>query len=266
VSFGRVTALYIYPLKGAKGIAVPSARTTPRGFEGDRRFMLVGSDGRFLSQRSHPALALVETALAEGALRVRYEGAELVVPIPSRGRSHSVRIWKDTVEAVVVDGPARKFFTDALGSACELVYMPDEVERPVDPRYATAATDIVSFADGYPYLVATTASLADLEARAGIPLAMNRFRPSLVVANDEPFAEDEWASIALPSATFALVKPCARCTVVTIEQETATLGPEPLRTLAKFRRVGSNVMFGQNAIATVHGEVHVGDLVTPTLS
>jgi uncharacterized protein YcbX len=141
--------------------------------------------------------------------------------------------------------------------------MPDDVVRPIDPRFATGG-DRVSFTDGFPLLLITQASLDGLNARLERPLPMNRFRPNLVISGATPHAEDGWQRVRIGEIEFAVVKPCARCVTTTIDQNTATAGREPLRTLATYRKVGSNVMFGQNVIHLGQGRISVGDAVHVT--
>jgi len=139
--------------------------------------------------------------------------------------------------------------------------MPESTERKADPRYAQH-NENVSFADGFPYLVISQASLDDLNSRLAEPIEMRRFRPNFVISGTEAFAEDQWKHIAIGDSRFEVVKPCARCVLTTIDPETAEKGPEPLKTLATYRRNGNKILFGQNVTAQHFGELKVGDPVT----
>ncbi len=269
-----VSALFVYPIKSARGIEVSSALALARGFEHDRRFMLVDDGGAFISQRNEPRLALLETridgdvlvvtdttapaASAHRALRVP------LVPSAISAPRRRVRIWNDDCEAVDMGPDARAFFRPFLGHPCSLVYMPDDSRRIVDQEYATSADEIVGFADGYPFLVAGEASLAELNARLTLPLPMNRFRPNIVVRGSGAFEEDDWRTVTIGATPFSVVKPCARCVMVTIDQATAEGAKEPLATLAKYRARKGGVMFGQNAVAHREGRLALGDRLRVT--
>jgi uncharacterized protein YcbX len=166
-------------------------------------------------------------------------------------------VWDDTCEALWLGpGPAR-WLTQVLGSPCELVYMPESTVRPANPAYAPAGVR-VSFADAFPFLVISEASLADLNSRMDRPLPMNRFRPNLVIGGGEPYLEDAIGAFNIEGITLRMVKPCDRCVVTTTDQETTERGVEPLRTLATYRKVGGLVMFGQNAVHAGTGSLTVG--------
>jgi uncharacterized protein YcbX len=153
-----------------------------------------------------------------------------------------------------------QWLTTFLGAPCRLVRMADDFVRATNPTYSVGLEGQLGFADGYPFLLTTEASLADLNSRMAVPLPMNRFRPNIVVTGSPPFAEDGWQRIRIGGITFAVVKPCARCVITTVDQATAATAREPLRTLATFRQVqGKGVMFGQNLIHTAMGTIRVGD-------
>lgn len=257
-----VSRLFVYPIKSLGGIEVSAMEAGARGFQHDRRWMLVDEDGVFLSQRELPRMALV---------RVRIEGERLVAEAPGApdlelalrqesGDPVRVSVWGDEVEAVSCDGEADRWFAEFLGTACRLVYMPDEVERTVDPEYGRAG-DRVGFADGFPFLLLSEASLDDLNGRLEEPLPMNRFRPSIVVAGCGPYAEDGWRGVRVGDVSLRVVKPCARCAITTVDQASGARGKEPLRTLSTYRKVGGDVHFGQNAIPDGGGTLRVGDRV-----
>lgn len=282
----RVAALWVYPVKSLGGVAVPAARVGALGLDGDRRWMLVDADGRFLSQREHPRMAAGRVALGTegggapaGALTLSAPGVSpLTLTPPGAGAPRArVTVWGDVVDAALAPPDAHAWASAWLGAPVRLVYLPDDARRPVDPRYAGPG-DRTAFTDGYPVLVASRASLDDLNrrltGRGELPVGIERFRPSVLV-EAEPgetlgaYAEDGWGALALgggPGAVeLALVKPCGRCVVTTIAQgEEADVGageargPEPLRTLAGYRRHGSKVLFAQNAVVRREGVVRVG--------
>jgi uncharacterized protein YcbX len=252
--------LRLYPIKSCGGIAVDEWEVDERGLRHDRRWMLVDETGSFMSQRKLPRMALIKVRLESDGLVVDAPGmSSLQVPFgPPDGKPMLARVWNDLVEAQTVDDDS--WFSEFLGVSCKLVYLPDESVRQVDPAYAEPG-DRVSLADGFPFLLISEASLADLNARLEQPLPMDRFRPNVVVGGCEPFAEDGWRGVRIGQLTFRVVKPCARCTITTVDHESATKGKEPLRTLARFRRAGNKVLFGQNLIHDETGTLRIGDPV-----
>ena len=188
--------------------------------------------------------------------------APLRVPLQSPGEaSETVSVWGIACQAVPVGPEADEWFQDFLGVSCRLVFMPEETRRPVNPKYS-AGEGIVSFADGYPLLLLGEASLDDLNSRLEAPVPMNRFRPNLVVTSSPAYAEDGWAKVRIGGATFHGVKPCDRCGLITVDQALGkATGPEPLRTLATYRRKDQKVLFGQLLIPDGAGVVRVGDAV-----
>jgi uncharacterized protein YcbX len=189
--------------------------------------------------------------------RTPHDGASAQTP---EGPRRSIRIWDDVVHATDLGDEAARWISSFLGADCRVVFMPDDVVRPVDPRYAQPG-DRVGFADAYPFLLISQGALGELNRRLKSPLPMNRFRPNLVVDGVPPHAEDGWARIAIGGVMFEVVKPCARCVVTTTDQETGERGHEPLRTLATYRRTNGKVHFGQNLIHQGGGELRVGDAV-----
>lgn len=262
----RLASLHVYPLKGARGISLERADALTGGLRHDRRFLLLDADGKFITQRSHPRLALVTTALsADGSsLAIGMPGGSATeVPLgagAAGGPRRVVRIWDDDVEAVDVHGPVVEQLSEHLGARCSLVRMPEDVVRPVEAPYGTPG-DRVGFADAYPYLLATTASLAELNARLKGPVPMNRFRPNLVIEGGAAYDEERHARVRIGALTFRMPKRCARCQVTTVDQATGAVGKEPLRTLASYRTEDNKVYFAQNLVPTGEGHLTVGDKV-----
>lgn len=263
-----LTALHVYPVKGLKGIDLEEARCTDRGLEHDRRWMLVDADGEFMTQREHPRMATVWTDIADGVLSLSAPDVGSVeVPLEAPAApTMRVQVWSSVCDAVPVSSRADAWLSDYLGLACRLVYMPEGSKRYSNPRYAGDGRR-VGFADGYAYLIAGEASLADLNARLlakGHPaLPMNRFRPNLVVSGSAPYAEDAWKEIRIADAVLGAAKPCGRCQVTTTDQASGEVkGPEPLATLATYRDSREfGAMFGMNLVTLKTGTVRVGDAV-----
>lgn len=261
----QISQLIIYPVKSMGGIAVDRARVTDRGFFCDRRWMLVGPDHVFMTQREWPSMALFRLELLPDALKV----ASLLCPdmlvIPFRSSLEAfadVRVWEDVCRAQFVSAEVDAWFTSALGTPCRLVHMPDETLRVVDPKYVPEG-GITSFADAFPFLLIGQASLEDLNSRLAQPLPMDRFRPNIVVTGGTPFQEDSLGSFTIRNIRFRVVKPCARCVITTIDQRTAESGKEPLQTLARYRAQDKKILFGQNLAHEGLGELAVGDELLP---
>lgn len=258
---GHVHSLFVYPLKGARGISVPSFVLTPLGPEHDRRWMVVDAEGQFVSQRTHPAMVLLEAMPIPTGLRLYAAGCgEMVVPFPDASApGEDLMVWDHP--SFVQEAPeARAFLKQFFGrDGLRLMYQPSHPARRVDLRYATHPDDKVSLADGYPVLIANVASCEDVAQRVGMPIEMERFRPNIVVEGPAPWDEDAWRAVTIGgSVRLAVVKPCARCTVVTVDPATGVMGKEPLRTMATFRKQGHKVLFGMNAIPQTLGTVQVG--------
>lgn len=260
----RVSELNIYPIKSTRRIALDASEVVAAGLPWDRRWMLVDGDGRFITARQNPRLALVETSFEGDHLRVSAAGFEtLSLALAAAGGERiNVTVWRDSLSAPRVSAQADAWFSRYLGFDCALVRMNDDMVRPVNPDYGRAG-DRVSFADGFPLLVIGEASLADLNTRLARPVSMRRFRPNLVVAGGEAYAEDRWRRIRVGEVEFEGVKPCSRCVFTTIDPDTGEKDPElePLRTLGTYRRRDNAVFFGRNLIPRRTGTLRVGDPV-----
>jgi uncharacterized protein YcbX len=257
-----VQNLYLYPIKSLGGISVPEAFVEERGFRYDRRWMLVDKKGDFVTQRQHPQLALLQVSLSKTQLEVVSKGDPSQRIAFDLGlvsdQELQVSIWGDQVLARVVSAEVSRWFSDFLQMELDLVVMPESSQRKMDPRYAVQG-ESVSFADGMPYVIIGQASLDELNGRLADPVGMDRFRPNLVFSGGEAYAEDQFKQLQIGEVEFQVVKPCARCVMITVDQEKGTKGKEPLATLATYRSQGSKVYFGQNAVALTQGIVRVGD-------
>lgn len=264
-----VASLHLYPVKSLGGYAVDTFLLTDRGAACDRRWMLVDDTDTFLSQRSLPAMACLHCSHTATGFRVTdiRDGSYLELPwILEHGNARQATVWDDGVQVLEAPKPWSRWFEDRLGQPLELVYMPDECERPTDPRYASAIT---SLSDGFPYLIVSQASLDALNARLSVDqrVPMDRFRPNIVIGGGGPHQEDHWRRIHIGHVEFELVKPCGRCIITTTDQRTGARAKEPLATLATYRRRANDpnkIDFGVNAIADPQGRIAVGDTVRVT--
>jgi uncharacterized protein YcbX len=259
-----VSELFIYPVKSLGGISVGSALLTDRGFEHDRRWMLVDGNNRFMTQREWHSMALLQVEIKENGLHIyhKQQPAEGIhIPfLPSIDEKAQVQVWDDVCEARYVCPRADAWLSNMLRTSCRLVYMPDNSRRLVDGRYAINE-EITSLSDGYPVLMIGQASLDDLNGRMALPLPMNRFRPNIVFSGGHPYEEDTMAHYTMNGIDFYAVKPCARCVMTTIGQDDAVAAKEPLKTLAGYRNRDNKIYFGQNILYAGNGVVRVGDTI-----
>ncbi|MDQ0603889.1 uncharacterized protein YcbX [Streptomyces canus] len=268
----RLQSIHVHPVKAFRGLAPGKADVEPWGLAGDRRWALIDDGGKVVSQRREPRVALAAAELLPGGgVRLSAPGMEpLEVPVPRPVGTVPVTIFRDKVEAVPAeDAAAHAWCSDYLGADVRLVHMDDPAtRRPVDPEYALDG-ETVSFADGFPLLLTTTASLDALNSLIAQgdhadegPLPMDRFRPNVVVSGTDAWAEDDWSRLAIGEVVFRVAKTCGRCVVTTTDQSTAARGREPLHTLGRHRRLGGKLVFGQNLVARSRGTIRVGDPVT----
>ncbi|MEV4709774.1 MOSC N-terminal beta barrel domain-containing protein [Micromonospora sp. NPDC049374] len=267
----RLSGITTYPVKGCRGLVHGAAAVRPWGLNDDRRWMLVDAEGVGVTQREATSLVRVHARPGPDGLLLRADGhPDLVVPEPTDVTPVPVRTfrWRVlTVDALPAGPAADAWFGALLDRPVRLVRLarPARHIPPGDRKYDPG--DQVSFADAYPVLLASTASLAALgdwlAAGGAQPVPMTRFRPNLVVDGAHAWAEDEWAGrgLRIGAVRFRAAEPSARCLVITTDQETGVRGREPLRTLARHRNIDRKVLFGLNLVPLEAGEVKLGDPV-----
>jgi uncharacterized protein len=272
-----IRALFVYPVKSCGGIALDQAQLVAEGLKWDRYWMAIDETGRFVSQRDHAAMALIVPAFVEGGVRLSKEGmaSSLLLPfeLPAAARRVSATVWKDTLEALDEGDEAAQWFSEAVGVPLRLVRFAPDVTRLANKKWTHGEDVPTHFRDGYPVLVTSEASLADLNARlaakGAMPVPMTRFRPNIVVDGETAFEEDFIDTLSIDGTDIVLrfAKPCDRCPITTIDQQTgerdAQWPAEPLDTLATFRsdpRVNGGLTFGMNAtvVSGVGKQVAVG--------
>lgn len=263
-----LSAIWIYPLKSARGISVSEAELTDRGLAYDRRWMLVSPEGNFLTQRELPQMAKLQVELQSEGLLCHFQGNSCRVPFLNVAPTEKmIRVWRYQGEAWCYPPAINDWFSNQLQVPCELVFMPDSQQRETNPLFAPGKQ--VSFADGYPYLLAHQASLDDLNTHLQIqgsaPVTLERFRPNLILASEaSAYAEDDWQTLSLegansPGFQWDIVKACERCVIVNTDPHTGVRRSEILKTLAKTHLRHQKVIFGQNACARQsQGTLHVG--------
>jgi len=267
----RVSDLFIYPLKSARGIAIPSAAIDAFGLTGDRRAMLVDPSGHFITQRELQALAQIDIQPGPSNLRLKMEGKpDIIVPPPHPDNRMDVIVWKSAVSASVADEETNKALSDWLKRDVKMVFFDGLAKRAANPEWAGDDTP-VTFSDGYQILVTTTGSLkalnANLAAHGEGAVGMERFRPNIVIDCDETWPEDRWATIEIGGIRLDLVKPCARCIMTTQDQKTGSRdGPNPMPAMGRVRmsadRRVPGPLFGWNVVPRGEGSVKIGDAVT----
>jgi uncharacterized protein YcbX len=266
-----IASLHVYPVKSCRGIERSTAVVTDAGFEHDREWMVVAPDGRFLTQREEPRLALVETQVDDARLRLSAAGhGFLDVPLALRGEPREVVVWRHRCMAHDQGETPARWLTEMLGRPLRLVRFDPAHRRLSDRAYTGPADGYSRFADAYAFLVLSLGSLADLNGRLPAALPMNRFRPNIVLTGLEAYGEDAIHELRADGLTLRLVKPCGRCTITTTDQATAVRDPaEPLETLKSYRwdeRL-RGVTFGQNAIVIAGAGIplRAGQELTATL-
>lgn len=253
-----LSELWRYPVKSMRGARHARLSVTARGFDGDRNWMLVDAKGRFLTQRQNPRMSLLLAELDAGDLRIVIpEVGSLAVELNLSAPQVRVEVWGDRCLAQPAMPQLNQALSDFLQQACCLVNLPEQQQRIVDQTYAKPQ-DQVGFADGFPFLLISQASLDDLNARLAAPVPMLRFRPNLVVSGCAPFAEDSWQRIRIGEIEFRVAKPCSRCIIPTIDPNTAERAKEPMQTLLGYRKRDNKVYFGQNLLHDGLGELREG--------
>lgn len=263
-----VGGLARYPVKSCRGERLSAAVVEPWGFAGDRRWMVVDADGVVITAREVHTMLLIRPDISGDRLQLEAPGAPpLTVDVPDGSELVAVEVWESRLKAAAADPGADAWISSVLGRPARLVYLDDPTRRATNPA-RTLPTDRVSFADGYPLLLTTEASLAALNdyiaagprASEG-PLPMTRFRPSVVVRGGEAWAEDDWRVIRIGQVQFRAVKGCDRCVMTTLDPQTAAKGMEPIASLARHRRWDGKTWFGVNLVpdTPAGATIRVGD-------
>jgi len=262
-----LASIHIYPLKSGAPLALDQGVVETRGLAGDRRWMLVDANGKFVTGRQQPRLTLIRAQPIESGLRLSApDMPDIDLAAPSTGTRIESAVWGAPVNPLLADDAAHDWISAYMRAPHRLVHMDADCVRAMkakyDGRYGND-DDEVSFADGFPLLLISQAALDQLNTKLAAPVPMLRFRPNLVVAGTAPHAEDQWKRIRVGAIEFEVLKPCVRCVFTTVEFERGVFDPsgEPLRTLLKYRRSADGVTFGQNLIPRGHGIVRRGDAV-----
>ncbi|MBK7631864.1 MAG: MOSC domain-containing protein [Ignavibacteriales bacterium] len=258
-----LSQIFVYPVKSLGGISLKSSEVGERGLKYDRRFLLVDENAEFITQRDYPQMAFLKLSFSDNGFNVlnSQNNSKIFIPFGSTSNETiKVKIWDDICNAFVVNKDLDIWFSSAINKKCSLVYMPDAEQRIVEKKYINEA-HIVSFADAYPFLIIGQASLDDLNSRLQTPIPMNRFRTNFVFTGGDPYEEDDWKDFKIGNTEFKAVKPCARCVITTIDQQTAIRNDEPLKTLSTYRKTNNKIMFGMNLICHKTGKISLNEKI-----
>ena len=264
----RVAGLACYPVKGCRGVQLDSARVVATGLEWDRQWMIVDDDDRFITQRTHPRLAVIRPAIMPGALQLDAPGQPtLRVPLDGPRGFRRVVVWNDSCESGDEGDAAARWLEAVVGESVRLVRATPGM-RHANRMWTGELMSPVTFSDGFPILVTNAASLEWVNARLPGPVPMDRFRPNIVVDGLEAFAEDRIAELTIGPVTLRFVKPCMRCSVPSIDQLTGEQAVDPVAVLrpTRFDRALKGITFGENAVIVegVNATIAVGSDVQVT--
>lgn len=254
----QLSDIFIYPIKSLGAISLDNAKTTEKGLQYDRRWMLIDADNNFMTIRRNVEFLFFKLSMTESGFQISYKGDSLDIPFYYDSDEKIIcSVWDDQVTAVKGETYWNQWFSEKLGRSCSLVYMPDDSNRVIKPMWGGTS---VSFADGYPLLVIGNESLRDLNSKLDKPIQMTRFRPNLVFKGGTAYEEFKWSAFSIGNVNFQGLKPCARCIVTTYNPQTGEKGREPLLTLSK-QKINDYIVFGQHSTASDKGTINVGDSI-----
>ena len=264
----NVTGIYVYPIKSLGRVKLSQTLVESRGLRYDRRWVLIDDNNKFMTQREHEKMALVKVYIHEKVLKLTYrenDADSLLIPFGQyTNQQFDFKIWDKDCSGNMVGEEYNEWFTKVLGVKCKLMYMNDNIKRLVNSKHALNG-EIVGYTDGYPVLVLGEESMAQLNSKLDVALPINRFRPNITFCGGQPHDEDSWKEFSIGQSEFYTAKPCVRCKMTTIDQDTAEMGKEPLKTLATYRKADKGVIFGSNVIIKNGGHrIQVGDKIKVT--
>lgn len=247
----QLTQINVFPVKSLDGYSPNSAFVEKRGLQHDRRWLITDTQGVFMTLRTNAKMALLRATVEDNQLIIKEKENPancIKIPIYTEGGVFSdVTVFDNVMQAVSTTPEANAWLSDFLEKKCQLVYMPDSTQRRVDEDY-NRGEDIVSFADGFPFLIIGEASMKDLNEKMDSPLSIRRFRTNFIFSGGTPFQEEEFTHFKIGDIDFVNVKPCGRCVLTTRDPDTGVKGKEPLATLMTFRQRGAKILFGQNIV------------------
>ena len=269
----HISRLFIYPVKSCAGIELIESPLCEFGLDLDRAWMVVDAHGDFITQREYPRLALVTPKLKANEMILRAPGMlALHVNIDAVEAPAQVTVWNDTVSAYDMGNIAAQWFTDFLSLTdaglpganapkFRMVRFDPDHKRLANLTWTKGVEAMTQFADGFPMLILSAASLDALNVKliaAGqAAVGIERFRPNIVIGGVDAHDEDRLTKLTIVTTegpvALSLVKPCPRCPIPNIDPATATCSPtvgDMLQTYRQDARVGGSITFGMNAIST----------------
>lgn len=258
----EVSEIITYPIKSLKGIHLQSSNILSTGLEYDRQWMLTDSSGNFISQRTYPTLAKIEVKKTESGLHCMYKNSDIIhdlhIPFSPENLSlRGVRVWSSEFQALSLGSDYDDWFSHIVGEKLRLIFMDKPGARKKNLHVKPYSTNL-SFTDAYPILITNQASFEDLNGRLEIPVGKARFRANIWVKNLPPYMEENLNEFSIGNVRFKMIKPCARCIVINIDQKSASVSNEPLSTLSKYKKNGNKVFFGIYAICLDNGKIECG--------
>lgn len=260
----HITQIWIYPIKSCQGISLTHSSIDERGLTWDRRWVLVDAQGVFLTQRSTRVLGEFLPEIAEGGFWVTHQPSQekCWLPLmPQTTEEKEIHIWDDAVRCIRVDHALDRWFSEKMQQEVSLFFQPDDAVRPIEFEYQVSGNEHTSLSDGYPILVLSEASVEKISQEAGSLMHVLRFRPNIVLGGMEAFEEDHLGAFRVGSTVLKSVKPCARCVLTTVDPLTLLTGPEPLKSLARYRKQGQKIWVGQNTLVHEIGSIQLNDVV-----
>lgn len=265
----QLSQISVYPLKSSAGIQLSNSWVDELGLSFDRRFVLTDDKDQFITARTEPTICLIQANItATGFVLTAPNMPKLVINYHQLTELYqTVLIWDDNINAQQGNNEHHQWFSRYLSRPCQLLHFGELSIRNVPET--SNRTNQLAFADGYPLLLISQASLDDLNKRCPTNITMNQFRPNLVIDNCDAFAEDTWQHIRIGEVEFELRKPCTRCIFTTINPETAIkdIHQEPITSLKMYRQAAEGelkgeILFGQNLIALNQGQIKLTDTIT----
>jgi uncharacterized protein YcbX len=256
-----VKELYIYPIKSLAGIRVESAKAEEMGFENDRRWMLIDEKNQFITQRKYPNLSQFYPKMKADTIEISFQDLKHEFLInETLDEAIFSKVWDDETRVFEVNKETSKWFSKTLGLECKLVKIANNGDRKHSSSKLNTTLN-VSLADGYPYLLIGSKSLNFLNEKLEEKIAIERFRPNIVISSSVAHEEDSFGDFQIGAVNFKNAKPCGRCIMINNDPKNGIVKKEPLHTLNTYRKVDNSILFGTNVICMNEGEISVGEVV-----
>jgi uncharacterized protein YcbX len=259
-----ISQLYYHPIKSLGSILTDQFSVGPCGPMLDRRIMLVDPTGTFITQRQAPLMSLISVNDLGCEFRLTYQDDSILLPWPNfstKTKSVLVDVWGEKINGQLMPSAGSSWLSAILNKEVRLVYMDDSEHRQVDLEYVDKGVR-TGFADGFPFLLISQASIDFISEKVGYGISVQRFRPNIVVSGCQPFEEDGWRKIKIGQIEFDIVKSCSRCVIPTINLQTAEKDKAVMQVMLDYRKKGAEVFVGQNLVHRQLGILRAGQPVT----